>query len=300
MVKNALHARFGLTWPLLTDLSLLSLAVCTDLEVFEFEVFCLRLILRVKGALCFELIYHFHSLSHGRGEDNIELFTLGRALFCVHKFHAASSSLSVRTGPPHGFGLHLHDLAWVHIVPRAIQGTGWLIVVFSFFFASSPDSFTAWFGPALADLDFWCLTRDWLVFYLGVNFHPDIHRYIKLFIGACRTPIVCRGPCLKLHSPAWEAASNNLEWVWNTRSQGDHIMVNTYCPQMGEFFKVIHHFLTQQMNSLILIPQEFIRPRRRYLFWWWSALVGKKWVIRPSISNLKFSLVSFPFNFAFC
>ena len=121
----------------------------------------------------------------------------------------ASSSFSGIPVPPNGFGLHLHDLALFHTVTRFVQGTGLLIVDFKFiFFASSSNGFAAWFGPVLADLGFWCLTPDFIFFYLGVYFHPDICIYLHLFLG----------PCLELRISTQSAASATRKGARTTQA----------------------------------------------------------------------------------
>ena len=65
----------------------------------------------------------------------------------------ASSSANSGAGPLRGLGLRSYDPALIHIVPRAMQGSGRLVGFNFDFFASSFEVFATWFGPVLSDLD---------------------------------------------------------------------------------------------------------------------------------------------------
>ena len=89
------------------------------LRCSKLKFFCLIVIFLFRGVLWYELIFNLHGLAHRRGDELVQLFAIGRALFCAREFNSASSSRIGGPGPFHELVLHIHNLARVHVMPRS-------------------------------------------------------------------------------------------------------------------------------------------------------------------------------------
>ena len=74
--------------------------------------------------------FNFRILEYGRVNKSVQIFSVVAAILSTSKVAVVSYSLIRRPNGLHGFGLILHDLAQIHIIPGAMQEEVRLVFIF--------------------------------------------------------------------------------------------------------------------------------------------------------------------------
>ena len=176
------------------------------------------------------------------------------------------------------FGLHLHEITWVHIVSKTMKGTGVIILfIFLFIFCILFRGFSGLVDTFLAEnYAVWWIALYCFIFLLGYDTPPLLwnfslsvssfsHNFITLLIllvtesnpfkSRCFCPSLSRE---KLTSSIFSSLGN----PWSFQNGGKCLISS----------KIL---FTWKKNSRILNSWVVNKPQRRYLFWCWSAFGGK-------------------------
>ena len=126
---------------------------------FEVKMFQIIVWVGVVLSLIHRVHLHFLRFFRGKCDKRIQIFSVRWVLHCAHKLNMYSSSIIGLPSRLYVFGILLHDLVWIPMVPRAIQWTSMLIIIISFIFSFLFQCFTGLVWP------FFHRWWGWLVAY---------------------------------------------------------------------------------------------------------------------------------------
>ena len=78
------------------------------------------------------IFFKYECLSHRKGDNNVHIFAVFWVLLGTHKLTTDSSSERILPGNLNVFGLLLHKLGKIHILPSIMQGTSRLVYIINF------------------------------------------------------------------------------------------------------------------------------------------------------------------------